>query len=151
MTTTDLTTQSEPLAFMLLWNLTGYDWGADGLEDQVRRLNRGQVSQSNWSVNNFPRRIRPGDRVFMRRTTNAPIGIIGEGIVASEVFWAPSYKDEEDQDLPYVEIDWVALIPPTLCRLPCSQRTSRLRHIGGQASSTTRMRFTRLMPHGTSI
>lgn len=111
MMNSDSTSQRLPLAFMLLWNPSGYDWVTGGLEDQVRRLNAGQGSQSNWSVNNFPRRIQPGDRVFMRRTTTAPLGIIGEGIVASDVFWAPSYKDGEDHDLPYVDIDWVALVP----------------------------------------
>lgn len=109
MTPRSSSTTRPPLAFMLLWKPSDYDWTDDGLEEQTEDLARGLPTQSSWTVNNFPKLIQPGDRVFMRRTSDAPLGIIGEGIVASEVYWAPSYKDDDQREFPYVMIDWVAL------------------------------------------
>lgn len=95
----------------MLWKPSAYRWEDDGLDHLVADLKRGIVPRTSWSVSAFPKRIQPGDRVFMRRVSDASLGMVGEGVVASEVFWAPTYKEDSAGDLPYVEIDWVALTP----------------------------------------
>lgn len=105
------TTPDTPLAFLMLWSPSAYPWEEDGLDELVADLEQGIVPRTSWSVTTFPRRIQPGDRIFMRRVKEGPLGMVGEGVVASDVFWAPTYKKDSTGDLPYVEIDWVALTP----------------------------------------
>lgn len=104
-------TKPVPLAFMLLWSPLTYDWENDDLPRLTASLRAGIPPTSSWSVNNFPKLIGPGHRVFMRRTSSAPLGVIGEGIVASDTYWAPSYKSDNNDEIPYVDIEWLALTP----------------------------------------
>lgn len=106
----------EPLAFMLLWRPwdsisgEGFDWHDEDLPALVESIASGVPARSNWSVSNFPRLIGQGDRVFLRRTSSRPVGLVAEGVVASEVYTAPSYKDN-GRDMSSVDIDWLALAP----------------------------------------
>lgn len=106
----------EPLAFMLLWRPwdsisgEGFDWHDEDLPALVESIASGVPARSSWSVSNFPRLIEQGDRVFLRRTSSRPVGLVAEGVVASEVYTAPSYKDN-GRDMSYVDIDWLALAP----------------------------------------
>lgn len=111
MTQARSTSTKAPLAFMMLWKPSDYDWESLELPQQLESLRQGLPAEGSWSVNNFPKLIRPGHRVFMRRVADPLIGVVGEGVVASDVYWAPSYKDEDLRDMPYVDIDWVALTP----------------------------------------
>lgn len=104
--------KKEPLAFMLQWSPRSYDWEADELHDLIDVIAKGRPARSSWSVNAFNRLIQPGSRVFMRRVVDPPLGVVGEGVVGSEAYWAPSYKKEaRHRDIPYVDIDWLALTP----------------------------------------
>lgn len=107
--------------FILQWKPSvapgdgGFNWESSDLFDLIDSIEDGVPAISTWGVSNFPKLIQPGDTVFMRRVGVPPLGIIGEGIVASEVFYAPSYN-EDDKEIPYVEVEWIALCPETPLR-----------------------------------
>ncbi|MBE7323559.1 EVE domain-containing protein [Nocardioides sp. Y6] len=98
-----------PQTFLLTYNPTRWDW-----TDREETLRAIQTSKSRgflhrWSAGPHPRRIGPGDEVYLLRQGPEPRGIIASGEVVSEVQQDKHW--DEDQGLAnYVEVRWTTAV-----------------------------------------
>lgn len=102
------TTSSEPLAFMLLWNPDVWHWDEDAIDTIESDLRDGRTTPLTWSVNSFPRLIRPGSRIFLRKSGTQGRRIIAEGIATSYSCLDRSFRPEDRKSAHYVDMDLVA-------------------------------------------
>lgn len=109
------TPQPQNAAYLLTWNSEKWAWSdlpsaAKGVCEGVQP--KSENNGARWSVSNHG--IQPGDRVFIVRLGLEPKGIIGSGKATSPVFEAPHFGGEPDKTGHYVEIEWDALIDPSV-------------------------------------
>jgi hypothetical protein len=102
-------------AYLLTWNPAKWHWS--NLSEVVKNL-RGRAQQpprgkgAGWSVANHG--IKPGDRVYIVRVGSEPKGIFGSGKAISSVYEGPHFRDETGKNAHYVDIEWDALIDPSV-------------------------------------
>ena len=102
-------------AYLLTWNPEKWPWS--NLPEAAKDLLNGvQLSAGDkgarWSVVNHG--IKAGDRVFIVRVGTEPKGLVGSGNATSSVYEAPHFSGEQGKTGHYVDIEWDALIDPSV-------------------------------------
>ncbi len=82
--------------YLLIWNPKFYKW--DGLEEDIRDLERSGVLQGDWSTGRR-KNIQKGDRLFLIRLGKEPRGIVASGMAVSGVFEDATWDEERPQKI----------------------------------------------------
>lgn len=99
---------------LLTWNPDRWHWA--NLAAQVRTLESGEILDDRWSTG-VRTNANPGDRFFLLRQGRDPRGIMGSGVVTSEVFQAVHWdrdRAEDGKPANVVRIRFDALVDPEL-------------------------------------
>lgn len=101
---------SERQGYMLLWNPNGFFWPeSDRLEILLETL-EGELVPGRWSMHANRDSVRIGDRVYLRKTTIAPRGIIASGYIAELPFEEAHWGDGNNSTATYVGVEWDAMV-----------------------------------------
>lgn len=95
--------------FLFAWNPNRWDWV--DLQACIDQLENVGYVERRWSCGNS-KRIKKGDRVFLIRLGEEPIGIMGSGYSKSSYYVAPHWDDTKGKTTNYIDIEFDILINP---------------------------------------
>ncbi len=96
--------------FVVLWNPK--DWEFHDLQYLARRLRLAGAASDAWSSGTRWSGISAGDRIFLIKVRQHPLGIIASGTATGGIFVGPSWAEDDPRDMPYVPVEWDALLTP---------------------------------------
>lgn len=97
-------------AMLVTWNPDKWDWGSDYL-DAVERTARGGIVSEPWSTGNRTGGVGRGDRAFLLRQGLHGRGIIGSGVLVSDI-GPDEHWDGSGRDTNYADMEWDMLLLP---------------------------------------
>lgn len=96
-------------AYLLTWNPNKFPW--KNLEETIQRIEDQGYADGQWSTGNR-KDIIIGARVYLLRQGDEPRGLVGTGLITSEVFEDADWDQEKMNNISkklYAKITWQAL------------------------------------------
>lgn len=98
--------------YVLLWNPTSWEWPQDEREHAKRLINELGEAADTWSTGSRRSGIHPGDRIFLLKVGEKPLGMIAAGTARRGVYLADHWDKNRAQQIPYIEVAWDTLLDP---------------------------------------
>lgn len=99
-------------SFELLWNPNNWTWDDADFHSVRDTIAATGGAPGQWSTGIRWSGIEPGDRIYLFHVGSQNRGLIGSGHAVSEIEPGPHWDEQREEEAPYVNIMWDALLDP---------------------------------------
>lgn len=99
-------------AFEVLWNPNNFEWDEDQYREVQNQIQAGSSAPFLWSTGTRKSGIQSGDRIYLFFVGTANRGLIASGHARSEIQLLPHWDEARNDEAPYVNVTWDALLDP---------------------------------------